>query len=113
LELPEGLQRSITQRSQDQFLRRGEVWVMTENEIFHELEAIFRDVFLTDSLQLSFKTTAQDVPGWDSFKMIEIILAIENRFGTKMETRDIDRMKNVGDIVMRISDKMPKSAPQL
>ncbi len=83
---------------------------MTESEIFTELEEIFRDVFLTDDIRLSMKTTAKDIPGWDSFKMIEIFLAVEDRFGTKMETRDIDRMRDVGDMIARISDKLPKAA---
>jgi len=85
---------------------------MTENEIFHELQDVFREVFLDDTLSVERKTTTLDVPGWDSFKMIEIILEVEKRFGTKMETRDIDRLKNVGDLVTRIADKLPKSMPQ-
>jgi len=84
---------------------------MTDAEIFRELEAIIRDAFLDENMEINLKTTASEVPGWDSFKMIEIILAIEDRFGTKMETRDIDRMKNIGDFVTRIADKMPKSTP--
>jgi acyl carrier protein len=82
---------------------------MTEAEILCVVEEIFRDVFLTEDVRLERKTTAKDIPGWDSFKMIEIFLAVEDRFGTKMETRDIDRMRNVGDLVTRIADKMPKS----
>jgi acyl carrier protein len=84
---------------------------MIEAEIFYDLQKIFRDVFMDDSLQVDLKTAAKDVPGWDSFKMIEIVMAVEERFGTKMETRDIDRVKNVGDLVTRIADKMPKAAP--
>jgi acyl carrier protein len=84
---------------------------MTEPEIFREVEQIFRNIFLDGNLQVGRKTTAKDVPGWDSFKMIEIVMAIEDRFGTKMETHDIDRVKNVGDLVTRIADKIPKAEP--
>lgn len=85
---------------------------MTKTEIFQQVREVFRGVFLNDQLQVDLKSTAMDVPGWDSFKMIEILLEIEKRFGTKMETRDIDRLKNVGDLVTRIADKLPKSVPQ-
>jgi acyl carrier protein len=81
---------------------------MTESDIFRALEDIFRNVFLNPGMKLSAKTAAKDVPGWDSFKMVEIIIAVEERFGTVMETHDIDRVKNVGDLVTRISDKLPK-----
>jgi len=85
---------------------------MTKAEIFQDVKQIFRRVFLNDGLQVDLKSTAMDVPGWDSFKMIEILLEVEKRFGTKMETRDIDRLKNVGDLVTRIADKLPKSILQ-
>jgi acyl carrier protein len=79
---------------------------MTKPEIFENLEEIIKDVFLNDALRIDLKTTAKDVPGWDSFKMIQVVLAVEERFGISMETRDIDRLKSVGDLVTRICDKL-------
>ena len=47
----------------------------TEAEIYGALTEIFRDVFNRDDLALKPELTAKDVPGWDSFKQIEIIMA--------------------------------------
>ena len=43
--------------------------------------------------------------GWDSFKQIEIIMATEERFGIQMNTREIDSLRNVGDLVRVVSSK--------
>jgi acyl carrier protein len=71
----------------------------TEAEVYGALTEIFRDVFMRDDLVLKAELTAKDVADWDSFKQIEIIMATEERFGFKMNTREIDRLQNVGDLV--------------
>ena len=54
---------------------------MSEAEIYAGLGEIFRDVFLSDDIQLRPELSAKDVPGWDSFKQIDIILAVEENVG--------------------------------
>ena len=46
--------------------------------------------------------TAADVPGWDSFKQVEIIMACEVRFGFSFTTREMDGLQRVGDLVRLI-----------
>jgi acyl carrier protein len=72
---------------------------MTELEIYSALTVIFADVFLRDDLVLTATLSAKDVPGWDSFKQIEILIATEQHFGIKLSTREIDELTNVGDLV--------------
>jgi acyl carrier protein len=78
---------------------------MSEPEIYEALTTIFRDVFLRDDLTLTPALTAQDVPDWDSFKQIEIIIAVEEHFGIKFRTREMDSLNNVGDLVRLIASK--------
>ena len=78
---------------------------MASTEIQDALQGIIRDVFMSDDLELTPETTARDVPGWDSFKMVEIIVTVEERFGIKITSRDVDRLRNFGDLVTMISDK--------
>jgi acyl carrier protein len=77
----------------------------TEGEIYPALTTIFHDVFLRDDLTLCAETNAKDVVGWDSFKQIEIIIAVEEHFGIKFRTRDMDSLNNVGDLVRLIASK--------
>jgi acyl carrier protein len=78
---------------------------MTESEIYESLTTIFHDVFLRDDLALTPELSAKDVPDWDSFKQIEIIIAAEERFGIKFRTREMDSLNNVGDLVQLIASK--------
>jgi acyl carrier protein len=78
---------------------------MTDEDILQRLTAIFREIFMDDTLELTPETTADNIPGWDSIKYVEIILEVESTFGIKMKTREIDRLKNIGDFLYLIKAK--------
>jgi acyl carrier protein len=70
----------------------------TSPEAYAALSEIFSDVFLRDDIELKPDLTAKDVEGWDSFKQIEIIIAVEERFGIKFNTKELDSLKSLGDL---------------
>ena len=74
-------------------------------KIYEALTEIFNDVFMADDMKLTPTLSAKDVPGWDSFKQIEIMVSVEERFGIKLNTREIDSLKNVGDLAEVIAKK--------
>jgi acyl carrier protein len=76
---------------------------MNEAEIYAALSVIFQDVFQRDDLILTPTLSANDVPGWDSFKQVEILIATEKQFGVKLSTDEIDRVTNVGDLVSALA----------
>jgi acyl carrier protein len=78
---------------------------MATDEIYAKLHEIFADIFLRDDIELTATTTAADVEGWDSFRMIEIVLAVQEQFGIKLHTKELDNLKNVGDLVTIIVNK--------
>ena len=79
---------------------------MTDCEIYESLTGIFRELFSESDVVLSSQTTAKDVPGWDSINHINLILAVEQRFDIRMSTQDIDELKNVGDLLRVIKNKL-------
>lgn len=78
---------------------------MTGEEIEGGLTEIFREVFADPALELAPEMTAKDVAGWDSLKMVIIILAVEERFGIELRTREMDALHCVGDFVSLIREK--------
>jgi acyl carrier protein len=60
---------------------------------------------LRDDLVLKPELSAKDLPGWDSFKQIEIILASEERFGIKLTRRELNSLQCVGDLVRVVAGK--------
>ena len=73
--------------------------------IYKALTEIFNDVFMTDGMRLTPALSAKDVAGWDSFKQIEIMVSAEERFDIKLNTREIDSLKCVGDLAAVIARK--------
>jgi acyl carrier protein len=76
---------------------------MTKDKIYSELTDIMRDVLMLDDLVLTPELSAEDVEGWDSFKMIEIIVAVESHFNFKVHSKQLDRLESVGDLVTLIA----------
>jgi acyl carrier protein len=77
----------------------------TEAEIYSGLTEIFHDVFMRDDIVLSPELTAKQVQGWDSFKQIEIIMASEEKWGIKFNTRELDSLRCVGDLASMVVKK--------
>ncbi len=77
----------------------------SQEAIYAALTEIFNDVFMTDNMKLQPTLSAKDVPGWDSFKQIEIMVSVEERFNIKLNTREIDALKCVGDLANVVARK--------
>lgn len=78
---------------------------MAEDAIYSTLTDIFHDVFLRDDLALTPALSAHDVPDWDSFKQIEIIIAVQEHYRIKFSTRELDSLETVGDLARLIASK--------
>jgi len=78
---------------------------MSDLEIYAALGEIFRDVFIREDIVLHAELSAEDVPEWDSFRQIDIILAVELKYQIKLITRELDDLHNVGDLVRVIATK--------
>ncbi len=79
---------------------------MTEQEIYSALTEIFHDIFDDDSLVLTPQLSAADVSKWDSMNMILILVAVEQRLGVKLRSREVNDLRNVGDLVAVISRRL-------
>lgn len=72
--------------------------------IYAALSEIFQDVFQRE-VPLRPELTASDVQDWDSFKQIEIVIAIEEQFAIRLTTRELDSLRSVGDLVRVIATR--------
>lgn len=78
---------------------------MSQDKVYEELTEILRDVFDSPSIVATPDLSAKDVPEWDSFNHINVVLAAEMRFGVKFRTSEIEGLRNVGDFVALIERK--------
>jgi acyl carrier protein len=79
---------------------------MDKVEIWGVATSVFRDTLDLDDLVLSPQLTARDVEGWDSLNHILLVVAVEQRFGIKFSTGEIDGLENVGQFIDLIERKL-------
>lgn len=84
--------------------------MVQESEVYARLTEIFNDVFLRHDIVLIPALTAKGIEGWDSFKQIEIIIAVEEHYKIKFHTRELDNLKSVGDLASQICKKLNAKA---
>jgi acyl carrier protein len=70
-----------------------------DDPILAGLTSVFREVFDDDELVLKPEMTAEDVDGWDSLAHIRLILSVQKAFGVKFSPVEMNRLKNVGDLL--------------
>ncbi|HOW30168.1 MAG TPA: acyl carrier protein [Bacteroidales bacterium] len=79
---------------------------MQEREIVEKLEASFRKVFNMNTLEIMREMTANDIDKWDSLTHMLLISEIEDTFEIRFKLKELNRMKNIGDMIDLISEKM-------
>jgi acyl carrier protein len=81
---------------------------MEQTEMLDRLKKVIVQVLGDDSIVLTSATTADDVPGWDSFNHINIIVGAEGEFGVKFTASELEDLRNVGDFLTLIGKHMAK-----
>jgi acyl carrier protein len=79
---------------------------MKKTEVVAKLTVIFRKIFNNDSLILTNELTANDVDHWDSLSHMLLIAEIENSFSIKFKLKELNKMRNVGEMVEIIISKL-------
>ena len=84
------------------------------DQLLQDVTAVIRTVFSDDGIVLAASTTADKVEGWDSLMHLNIIVALEKRFGIRFSTAEISQLKgedqNVGSLLQMIAAKKGSSA---
>ena len=79
---------------------------MTRGEVLEKLTEIFRTNFDDDEIDLTDETSSSDIEDWDSLEQINLVVAIQDAFDVKFNIDEVNAMKNVGEMVGYIIEKM-------
>lgn len=77
-------------------------------ETMEILNGIFREVFDDSSLNIKRETTADDIDDWDSLSHLNLVIAVEMKFGVKFALGELQSLKNVGDMADLVDKKLKK-----
>jgi acyl carrier protein len=63
------------------------------------LTEIMRNIFDEDDVEYRDSLTADDVEGWDSLSHVRFMVAVENSFGLRFTSGEMDSFKNAGELL--------------
>ena len=79
---------------------------MNRSDITEKITPVFRKALNEASLEITDQLSANDVDNWDSLSHMLLISEIETVFNIKFKLKELNKMKNVGDLISIISEKL-------
>lgn len=73
--------------------------------ISDRLKKIILNELNLDNFDINNETKANQVPGWDSFSHINVILAIEKDYNIHFKGLEILKVKNIGELQQLVDSK--------
>jgi acyl carrier protein len=77
-------------------------------DMLAELTPIFYEVFDDDSIVITRQTTANDIDAWDSLSHMNMVMAVELKFGIRFALGELQTLKHVGDLIDLTEKKLAK-----
>jgi acyl carrier protein len=74
--------------------------------IVTKLTEVFKKVFNNGTIELRNDLTANHVDNWDSLTHMILISEIETQFKVKFRLKELNKMRNVGDMIDLLSSKL-------
>ena len=79
---------------------------LLNSEQLEKLSSIFKVLFNRPDLELTDNLSAKDIPGWDSFNHVNLIINIEEEFGIKFTNDEVGGMQSVGNLKTLLLSKI-------
>jgi len=79
---------------------------MERETIVQRLTEIFRKIFTDESLVVTNELTAEAVEKWNSLSHMLMIAEVEESFSIKFKLKELNKMRNVGDMIDTILIKL-------
>ncbi|TFI87575.1 acyl carrier protein [Carnobacterium divergens] len=75
---------------------------MSQNETFEKVAKIIVERFGVDNEKVTSELTFKDDLGADSLDIVELVMELEDVFGTEISDEDVEQIETVGDAVKYI-----------
>lgn len=79
---------------------------MERNEIIAQVKQILKTALNHENFEMNETLSAADVDGWDSLSHMIIISEVEKQFSITFKLKELNKMKNMGDMLDLIASKL-------
>ena len=81
---------------------------MNEQEVFEKVKKVVVEQLGVNEAEIKKESSFVDDLGADSLDTVELVMALEEAFGTEIPDEDAEKIKTVGDTVTYISSHAKK-----
>ncbi len=77
--------------------------------IFEQVRNLASDIFGIPADKITAQSSPETIDNWDSMQHLNLVLAIEEKFGVQFEPEDIEEMKSIGAVAALV-EKLQSAA---
>ena len=76
---------------------------------FEQVRNIASDIFGIPADKMTAESSPESIENWDSMQHLNLVLAIEEKFGVQLDPEDIEKMKDIGAVAALV-EKLQSAA---
>lgn len=73
--------------------------------LLEQVRNVASDIFGIPANKVTAESSPQTIESWDSVQHLNLVLALEERFGVQFEPEDIEEMKNIGAVATLVEKR--------
>jgi acyl carrier protein len=74
-----------------------------------QVRNVASDIFGIPADRITAESSPETIKNWDSMQHLNLVLAIEEKFGVQLDPEDIEAMKNIGAVAALV-EKLQSAA---
>ena len=78
--------------------------------MFEQVQSIASDIFGVPAAKINAESSPETIENWDSMQHLNLVLAIEEKFGVQLAPEDIEQMKTIGAAATLVGKKLQSAA---
>ncbi|MGB0041747.1 MAG: acyl carrier protein [Terriglobales bacterium] len=74
--------------------------------VFDQIRTMASDLFGVPAERITADSSPQTLEAWDSIQHLNLVLAVEEKFGLQLSPEEIEQMTNIGKTAKLIESKL-------
>lgn len=79
--------------------------------VFDQIRSMASDLFGVPAEHITATSSPETLENWDSVQHLNLVLALEEKFGLQLSPEEVEQMKSIGDTAKIIETKL-QSVPR-
>jgi acyl carrier protein len=79
--------------------------------VFDQIRSMASDLFGVPAERITATSSPETLENWDSVQHLNLVLALEEKFGLQLSPEEVEQMKSIGDTAKLIETKL-QSVPR-